>query len=126
MPISAYRFVEPDEHGPVWAAFHPLASRRPVRAARLLAAIDDFVLIDTEASCLAAQQEDGGIQLFLVPPRHALAVVADAAALILVDHGSQTFSIAELIEDYGGVGEPDQWARVRTSAAAHLWELREE
>jgi hypothetical protein len=109
MSISSYEFIEP-AMGVLGDAFREWAWREPGRAARLVYALEAFQGRDLGLSCLVAENDDGSRQIYLEPPRFVLANVPDAACLIRVDHGAGEFEIAHILEDYGGVGEREQWA----------------
>jgi hypothetical protein len=109
MSIDSYTFIEPTR-GVLGDGFRQWAFREPGRAARVVRALDEFQERDLGLSCLVTENEDGSRQIYLEPPRFVLANVPDAACLVRVDHGAREFEIVHILEDYGGVGEREQWA----------------
>lgn len=119
MNISDYEFVNPAGPGGA-TALRTMASAHPFRAERLIAAIESFVAQDTDTADRLARSADGQREVYLVPPGFVLATVPDAAVLVLVDHAARCFSLALLVEEYGGYATAGQRAVLKTAAAQIL------
>lgn len=117
MPVEEYAVVQPVLQSTVGRAWHHLAQTRPERAERLLDALEDAVTAGLASSYRVLPQNPGSVEVFMVPPRYALLVVSDAAALVRVDHVAQTIEIIEVVENYGNPNEPAQWLRLQQIAA---------
>jgi hypothetical protein len=108
MSISEYDLVYPlsgriGDRFTAWATSHAMA------AARLVGSLDDFAATGGAAATCAAAGAGGTPEIYLVPPRHILAAVPDAAFLVRVDHGGRSLEIVELLPVYGGAGEGREW-----------------
>ncbi len=96
-----YRRVEQD--------IQTLARQEPYKTARLVSSLEDFVR-DGPAE-LVVKHAVRGREVYLVPPRLALLTVPDAAAVVLVDHDTQTLDIVQIIDTYNGASAR-QWQGV--------------
>jgi hypothetical protein len=119
MSISEYDLVHPlsrsiGDRFTAWASGHAMA------AARLVGSLEEFGGSGGAAATCVAVESGGNRQIYLVPPRHILAAVPDAAFLVRVDHGGGTLEIVELLADYGGAGEGRQWDALVVQAQAFL------
>jgi len=95
-----------------------LARDRPLAAERLLRALEEFVGRDTGIASKVLEHEDN--EIYLVPPRFVLAHVPDIAAPVRVNHASRLIDIVEIIEEYGGYDEPDQWKELEELALRNV------
>jgi hypothetical protein len=119
MMLVAYKVIEPDAT-PVGAVLRHMANAAPFRAERLVSALEAFVQRDTQASCRVVAEAGGEIEVFIEPPRYVLKHMADAAALVRVDHRKRTIELVHVFDDYGGAGEAAQWDEAQRLAGAAL------
>jgi hypothetical protein len=90
----------------------------PFRMNRLITALEDFA-VGGPATQAAPEVDQGEATVFLVPPRSLLRSVADAAAVVLVDHRAGTVEIIEVIDTYVEANEQD-WLDLRARAERAL------
>jgi hypothetical protein len=115
MRINDYDFINP-EGTEAGESLTQLGRDHIFTAERLMRALEQFALTDTDFACKVL--EGAEIEVYLVPPRGVLAHVPDSAALIRVDHESERIEIIEIYEEYGGYDEPAQWMQLRERALA--------
>lgn len=105
MRINDYSLIDP-QGSDAGTRLEALARAHPLRATRLVQCLEDFVRADTDLACRLVE---GGIEIYLVPPRYVLAHVPDSAALVRVDHQHRQIDIVAVVDEYGGYQEQDQW-----------------
>jgi hypothetical protein len=118
MIVKEYSFIEPQ--GAFGKEFGQWIRKHPIAAERLLTALETLVRRDLEFACLATATDPGGIEIYLVPSAQSLSVVAGPAFLVRFDHGFRTYEMVDLIDDYGGVGERQQWRAICARALGLL------
>jgi hypothetical protein len=119
MSVKEYTFIDPLD-GNLGDALREWLRRRTSRASRLISALEEFVERDLDLSSLATERKRDGREIYLEPPRYVLAHMPDAACLIRVDHVPRTIEVVHLKEEYGGIGESQQWNQIRIIAARYL------
>ena len=123
MNISDY-VVKPFDRRSIERKFMALAASEPLKAERLVRALEEFVQQDTGASCCVGASPNGGdVEIFMVPPRKEVALIPDAVAVVKVDHTKSTISITYLDPDYGVGREAAAWQAVQRAAQAAIMKL---
>ena len=123
MNISDYD-VKPFDRRQIERQFRALAASEPLKAERLVRALEEFVQQDTTASCCVGASPNGGyVEVFMVPTRKEVALIPDAVAVVKVDHPSATISITYLDPDYGIGREAADWQAVQRAAQAAIMKL---
>ena len=89
-----------------------LANSHPHRAARLMDVLEEFVQMDTNSSYRVNSDARGTVEIYIVPPRYVLRHLPDAAALVRVSHTRREIELVEVMEEYGGFDEDDQWKEI--------------
>lgn len=105
MRINDYDLIGP-EGSRVGVQLATLARHHPHRTARLIDCLEQFVEADIDQCCKVAEEKSA---VYLVPHRHDLAILPDAAALVHVRHSHRRIELAEIIPEYGGPNEPAHW-----------------
>lgn len=104
------------------AEIRNLTVKAPLRAERLVDALDTFIRQPLSMATLLAPPNgtSTGVEVYLVPQGYIFAMQEDSAALVAVDHGIGNWKVIEVIEEFGGSGPhaAQQWQRIRSVAQA--------
>lgn len=91
----------------------------PVKASRLITAIEDFIEDDgASGEQMAVGSGRPPEEIYLVPPSYVLNHLPDAAGLLHVDHAARCIDFIEFFATCGGPGYA--WNAVKARATAAL------